>query len=666
MKFLPNVTLLCVDCYNYGPSVEAIKKSLEHIKPHKTVFLTDIDIEVDGIDIIQIPTIKTKEEYSEFMIKKLKDYFYTSHCLVIQHDGYVLDGNAWTDEFLEYDYIGAPWLYPDNNVGNGGFSIRSHRLQMLLAADPFIKSQHPEDEVIGRLYRDYLIKNYSIEIAPFDVAEKFAYELREPICSTFGFHGHFHPPYKPAVVIKRTGAMGDVIMAEPLFAYYYEKGYQVYLDTMVSNMEIFFNHRYQIKHISEKNEKVIPEKTINLDKSYELFPKKNVLEAYFKISGLNLKQTKYYRNSILSVNKNANRWFFEKYIVFHLDDTNLPHRNIYGINWKEAEEYFIGLGYNIIQVGMNPMYKIGLHFNTESKAMLMYLLAGADFVIGIDSGITQLSVALGIKTIIFTGSVNLKLRYQKFDNIEVVKTKCPKEEYEYCYHNTELSEIGTICKIDGWRPPCVNFKLNQLKDAFNKINTLKMKKITLGNNGSGMLQIRIMEAICGDIKNQTMIDLCCGSAPQTGLMNFKEKTYVDVVDRILPDGGKVIVEDVIKYLKNKDKIYDISISTDTIEHFRENDAIEFLELTEKISKKQVWFTPLGAYLMTHDETDNNPDSHKSEWTPEKLEQMYPGKFAFIECPNWHPTLGENGLGAFFFWACDDIENDFIRVEKEFN
>ena len=33
----------------------------------------------------------------------------TSHVLVTQWDGFVLDAGAWTDDFLAYDYVGAVW-----------------------------------------------------------------------------------------------------------------------------------------------------------------------------------------------------------------------------------------------------------------------------------------------------------------------------------------------------------------------------------------------------------------------------------------------------------------------------------------------------------------------------------------------------------------------------
>jgi hypothetical protein len=189
-------------------------------------------------------------------------------------------------------------------------------------------------------------------------------------------------------------------------------------------------------------------------------------------------------------------------------------------------------------------------------------------------------------------------------------------------------------------------------------------KMTFNQNGSGPLQIQVLKAISGDFENQSMVDLCCGSTPQTGHIGFKEKEFVDCVDRHLVGGGKLIVSDVIEYLKNNKKEFDVSISTDTIEHFRDNDANVFLDLTSKVSKKQIWFTPLGEYCMTTDPNDNNPDSHKSEWTPEKLEKRNPGYWNFIVFPNWHPTLGNNGLGAFFFWHCEDLKEDFERVKNE--
>jgi hypothetical protein len=145
---LPNITALIIDTKNYAGAIRAIQQTLKHIKPARTVFLTDMEIVIPNVDVIKIEPIKSKREYSEFVMKRLNQYFDTEFVLVFQHDGYVLDGSAWTDEFLEFDYSGAPWVYDERNVGNGGFSLRSKRLQTILAEDNFIDVLHPEDQQI--------------------------------------------------------------------------------------------------------------------------------------------------------------------------------------------------------------------------------------------------------------------------------------------------------------------------------------------------------------------------------------------------------------------------------------------------------------------------------------------------------------------------------------
>ena len=196
-----------------------------------------------------------------------------------------------------------------------------------------------------------------------------------------------------------------------------------------------------------------------------------------------------------------------------------------------------------------------------------------------------------------------------------------------------------------------------------------MFKLEYPNFGSADLQIKVMNAICGDVADKTLIDLCCGEAPQTGLMPFKEKTYVDVVNRTLPYGQTMIQSDVFDFLKQAAKdfsIYDVAICTDAIEHFREKEAVELVLKTAFIAKQYIFFTPLGEYCTTYDINCNNPDSHKSGWTPELVEEKIGEGFAHIVFPNWHPTLSDNGLGAFFFWKSNDTEGDFKRVEQILN
>ena len=62
-------------------------------------------------------------------------YIRTSHVLFVQWDSWIVDPSMWRPQFLDCDYIGAPWWYRDGlNVGNSGFSIRSKALIDFLAA----------------------------------------------------------------------------------------------------------------------------------------------------------------------------------------------------------------------------------------------------------------------------------------------------------------------------------------------------------------------------------------------------------------------------------------------------------------------------------------------------------------------------------------------------
>ena len=188
MLKLNNITLVCVDCLNYIESVKSIHKSIEDIEFGKAILFTD-RIFKDKFDIIPIEKITSKKEYSKFIIKELYKYIETDFVLIIQYDGYIINPDLWNDKFLDYDYIGAPWWYSVNNVGNGGFSLRSKKL---LNTVKDLKIYHPEDDVICRGNRQ-LLESKGIKFAPEDIAKQFSYEpnnKREPFTNhTFGFHG---------------------------------------------------------------------------------------------------------------------------------------------------------------------------------------------------------------------------------------------------------------------------------------------------------------------------------------------------------------------------------------------------------------------------------------------------------------------------------------------
>lgn len=194
------LSYICVDTIN----PELALKTLEFCKNQfdlPATLLTNKPYICKYIDIIQIPSIKSIEDYSKFMCLELHKYISTEKVITIQTDGYVLNPQAWLDEFLEYDYIGAPWTvgynkhpdFPDcveaTTVGNGGFSLRSKKLckavaKLILEGN---YKYHPEDLAICRGIRPYL-DALRFKFAPREVACKWAAE-DNIYQEQFGFHG---------------------------------------------------------------------------------------------------------------------------------------------------------------------------------------------------------------------------------------------------------------------------------------------------------------------------------------------------------------------------------------------------------------------------------------------------------------------------------------------
>jgi hypothetical protein len=197
MIAIPNTTLCSIDCLNYELAVAAMRHSSQLCHFERLLFLTDRDIGWEGIEVMKIPALESREQYSIFVIKNLNDYIQTDFVLIVQYDGFIINPDAWTSEFHSYDYIGAKWRYTDGlNVGNGGFSLRSKRLLQALSSDDIAVDRdsikNGEDDFICRLYRKYLESKYNIHFAPELIADKFSYEYVAPPGKTFGFHGLFN------------------------------------------------------------------------------------------------------------------------------------------------------------------------------------------------------------------------------------------------------------------------------------------------------------------------------------------------------------------------------------------------------------------------------------------------------------------------------------------
>ena len=197
---LPQVTLCCVDSTPRLPwSLKAMAKSLAQVSFGDAILFTDRQSLAGqalpaGVRVVEIAPLRSIEAYSDFVIKGLAPHLRTSHLLVIQWDGHVLNASAWREEFLQVDYIGAPWNHlPEPwKVGNGGFSLRSARLLQALQDPAFVPS-HPEDVAICTTHRPAL-EARGIRFAPVPLAARFSVEDGPLSAQVFGFHGPYHLP----------------------------------------------------------------------------------------------------------------------------------------------------------------------------------------------------------------------------------------------------------------------------------------------------------------------------------------------------------------------------------------------------------------------------------------------------------------------------------------
>jgi len=159
--------------------LKSLKYSKQIFPNAKVKFLTSgdhspIDANIEHVKIDKL----NYDDFSKFCLTELYKYFDTTYMINCHGDGFALNSQPWTDEFLKYDYLGAPWpkynLERSSNrweivkdayynsgkkyfVGNGGFSFRSNKL-MKAISELYDEKYYgiPEDLVIAIIMRKQL------------------------------------------------------------------------------------------------------------------------------------------------------------------------------------------------------------------------------------------------------------------------------------------------------------------------------------------------------------------------------------------------------------------------------------------------------------------------------------------------------------------------------
>lgn len=194
MLKLPNVTLIALTGVYYD--VEGIKNAINK---------SCEGVEWGAVKVIGDSRITNVDTWNKMIIYDLWRYVDTEYAFLFHGDGYVINPDAWRDDFLKYDYIGAPWPLPTDDysyrdidgdivrVGNS-VSIRSKRIMELptrlgLEWKSYYGNTH-EDGFLC-CHNRHILEENGCEFAPLDVAKYFSkeHEIPENVgLKTFAFH----------------------------------------------------------------------------------------------------------------------------------------------------------------------------------------------------------------------------------------------------------------------------------------------------------------------------------------------------------------------------------------------------------------------------------------------------------------------------------------------
>lgn len=196
-KKLP-IDLVAISTNKVQETIAAIKHSSKNISFNNILLITNKKVE-EEFECFLIPKLESVVDYNNIVLD-INKYIKSEFAMIIQHDGHVLNPNSWDNNFLNFDYIGAPWpndekwnqrwhKYPNeisskiysniqfNRIGNGGFSLRSKKFLEYSSQfeKNFLKHGVPEDIFLNIVNYD-LSQEFKIKYPSVEIAMKFSYE----------------------------------------------------------------------------------------------------------------------------------------------------------------------------------------------------------------------------------------------------------------------------------------------------------------------------------------------------------------------------------------------------------------------------------------------------------------------------------------------------------
>lgn len=210
MLKLENITLIALTSIRIPQVIKALEYSCRGIQFGAVKLASDVKPENLPSFIKHEYTERSSniDEWNYNIIYNLSKHIETDYAILIHDDGFIVNPESWRDEFLEYDYIGAPWALPSDDYSyrdiNGeivrqgnSVSLRSKKLidlpnKLNLEWRAFYGFTN-EDGFICAHYRHKYIEE-GCKFADLDVAKYFSHETMIPEIQgikPFAFHRHF-------------------------------------------------------------------------------------------------------------------------------------------------------------------------------------------------------------------------------------------------------------------------------------------------------------------------------------------------------------------------------------------------------------------------------------------------------------------------------------------
>jgi hypothetical protein len=183
----------------------------EYILYHNNVEVCDMNVDLNSN---MSNDDKNRSGFCESFIQQTNKYITDDFCINVQHDSTIIDPTKWDDNYLKYDYIGAPWPMNiiqasdmvagriekiPNVVGNGGFSLRTRKL---IEESAKLGWEHKNEDLNICVFNHQKMIDAGIKFCPPELAVKFSVEHPTPYhyfdrrvlftYNSFGFHGEFN------------------------------------------------------------------------------------------------------------------------------------------------------------------------------------------------------------------------------------------------------------------------------------------------------------------------------------------------------------------------------------------------------------------------------------------------------------------------------------------